>query len=238
MELEEVVTQINYQALSLSSISHRCVQESDHFFRGKDHDPGFCFELFRRAILFRNELAWERIYIQYERLVRHWVERHPAFLSSGEEVQFFMNRAFEKMWLGITPKKFEGFTDLKSILRYLQTCVHSVMVDFVRQKEYKLLVDSEEELLYRPRARGKGVDEEVGENIDRKAFWQWVQRQLQDDREKCVVYAMYELGMKSGEVVEKFPEVFSDVKEVYRVKENLLDRLRRNEGLNQFLDDA
>jgi hypothetical protein len=114
------VNKLDIQNLTLSGISHRCAQESDRFFNRKEHDPRFCYELFRRAILDQNQIAWDRILSQYQRLVTHWVERHAAFPGSGEEVQFFTNRAFEKMWIGISPKKFDKFTNLKSILKYLQ----------------------------------------------------------------------------------------------------------------------
>jgi hypothetical protein len=55
------VTQIDIQNLTLSGIAHRCAQESDRFFNRQAHDPGFCYELFRRAIQNRNQMAWERI---------------------------------------------------------------------------------------------------------------------------------------------------------------------------------
>lgn len=232
------MTEIDFQKLTLSSLSHRCAQESDHFFNSQDHDPRFCYELFRRAILQRNELAWDRIYSQYERLVSHWVERHGSFQSSGEEVQFFMNRAFEKMWLGITPKKFETFTDLKSILRYLQMCVHSVMVDFVRQKEYKLVVEAAEEMLYQPHSGETVIEDKIAGKLDGQLLWDWLQEQLQDEREKCVVYYMFVLALKPREIAVQFQHLFNDVTDVYRVKENLLARLRRSDELRQFFVDA
>lgn len=235
---DDVVTQNELENLSLSGISRRCAQESDQFFNRKEHDPRFCYELFRRAILHRNDLAWERIYDQYERLVKHWVERHAAFPTSGEEVQFFMNRAFEKMWLGVTPKKFESFKDLKSLLRYLQMCVHSVMVDFIRQKEYKLKVKPTEEMIYEPHSGQTVVEDKITGKLAGQALWDWLQTQLQDEREECVVYNMFVLGMKPREVADKFQDIFDDVTVVYRVKENLLARLRRNDELKEFFDNT
>jgi hypothetical protein len=76
------------------------------------------------------------------------------------------------------------------------------------------------------------------EKLDGQALWRWVQEQLQDEREECVVNAMFILAMKPREVVENFQDIFTDVNEVYRVKENLLARLRRNDDLNQFFDNA
>ena len=233
------MTNIDFQTLSLSSISHRCARESDRFFNNKqDHDPRFCFELFRRAILLKNEMAWNRIYSQYERLVRHWVERHQVYPTSGEEAQFFMNRAFEKMWVGLTPEKFEGFDDLKSILRYLQMCVHSVMVDYVRQKEFKNIIDPIDDMpLMQPKSDAN-PEWETGIEMERQAFWRWLKEHLKDEREECIIYAMFVLAMKPREVVENFQDIFSDVKEVYRVKENLINRLRRNDGLDQYFEVA
>ncbi len=232
------MTTTDIQNLTLSGITHRCSQESDRFFNRQEHDPRFCYELFRRAILDRNQLAWERIYTQYQRLVTHWVERHAAFPTSGEEVQFFMNRAFEKMWLGISPEKFETFTNLKSILKYLQMCVHSVMVDFVRQKEHKLVVEAAEELTRQPHSGQTVVEDAIMDDLDGRKLWQWLQNYLQDEQEKCIVYGMFVLGLKPRELLLQYPKLFSNVKDIYRVKENLLARLRRNEELRQFFDDA
>jgi hypothetical protein len=232
------VTQIDVQILSLSSLSHRCARESDQFFNRHEHDPRFCFELFRRALLERDELAWTRIYNQYERLVSHWVKRHEAFPASGEEVDFFVIEAYSRMWTGITPEKFETFDDLKSILRYLQMCVSSVLVDFVRKKEYKLKVIDTEELPHQFDSGEPEFEERIIDEVVRQKFWQLVKDQLQDEREECVVNAMFVLDLKPREVVVRFKHIFDNVQEVYRVKENLLARLGRNDALKQFLNDA
>ena len=232
------MTQLDIQNLTLSGIAHRCTQESDHFFNRQEHDPRYCYELFRRAILDRNQMAWDRIYSQYQRLVIHWVERHAAFPTSGEEVQFFMNRAFEKMWLGISPEKFKTFPNLKSILKYLQMCVHSVMVDFVRQKEHKLIVEAAEELNYQPHSDQSLVEDTIIDNLDGRDLWQWLQSHLQDEREQSIVQGMFVYGLKPRELLLKYPEIFTDIKDIYRVKENLLARLRRNSELKQFFDNA
>jgi DNA-directed RNA polymerase specialized sigma24 family protein len=232
------VTQPDLQVLTLSGIRHRCAQESDRFFNRQDYDPRYCYELFRRAIMGQNEQAWSFIYDQYQRLVRHWVERHAAFASSGEDIQFFVNRAFEKMWVGITPKKFSTFSDLKSLLRYLQMCVHSVLIDFVRQKEFKLLLDSVEDLERPPHAQETAVEDQIAATNDREAIWTWLTQQIQDEKEQLVLYGMFVLALKPREVQAKYPDTFNDVKEVYRTKENLIARLRRNEEFRQFWDDA
>lgn len=232
------MTQKDLQALPLPSISYRCAQESERFFKRQAYDPRFCYELFRRAIFQRNEQAWARVYTQYQRLVGHWVERNTAFAASGEDVVYFVNRAFEKMWLGVTPEKFETFPDLKSILRYLQMCVHSVLVDFVRQKEHKLVKESVEEMVIQPHSQETAVEDHIANRLDREILWAWLKQQLNNEKEEVVVYGMFVLALKPREILTHYPDIFTDIKEVYRVKENLIARLRRNEEFKQFWDNA
>jgi DNA-directed RNA polymerase specialized sigma24 family protein len=234
-----MATQVDPQILTLSGLRHRCAQESDHFFNRQEHDPRFCYELFRRAILQRDERAWDYIYAQYQRLVTHWVERHAAFSTSGEESQFFMNRAFEKMWLGVTPQKFTTFTDLSALLRYLQMCVHSVMIDFARNKEQKLKLEAVEDHPYQQETeRVTAVEDHIAAEFSRQELWRWLNQQFKDDKERYVVHGMFVLGLKPRDVQTQYPTHFSDVSEIYRTKENLLARLRRSPELADFLDAA
>lgn len=234
-----MATQVDPQTLTLSGLRHRCAQESDHFFNRQEHDPRFCYELFRRAILQRDEQAWTCIYTQYERLVTHWVERHAAFATSSEEAQFFMNRAFEKMWLGVTPQKFTAFTDLPALLRYLQMCVHSVMIDFARNKEQKLKLESVEDRPYQAETeRATAVEDHIAAEFSRQELWRWLNQQFKDDKERYVVHGMFVLGLKPRDVQAQYPTIFSDIGEIYRTKENLLARLRRSPELADFLDAA
>ena len=136
------------QSLSLSGVQHRCAEESERFFQRRNYDPRFCFELFRRALLEHDQRAWETIHHQYHPLVMSWVQRHGLLQALDEEADYFANRAFEKMWAAFSPQKFHQFPDLKSILRYLQMCVHSVIVDYARGSEQLILFeDSEREPL-------------------------------------------------------------------------------------------
>lgn len=223
---------------SLANLSQRCSQESDRFFNRQEHDPRYCFELFRRAVMHENEYAWELIYRQYQRLVSHWVERHALLTAVDEEADYFMNRAFEKMWQGMTPKKFADFADLKSVLRYLQMCTHSVMVDYMRRKEQMTLAAQVEE----QDERGVGDGETDYENNlstheRRLNFWQWLRENLADEQEYKVIHSSFVLDLKPREIAAQFPESFADVQEVYRLKEKVLNRLKRRDELAEFIGD-
>lgn len=214
------------RSLSLAGIAHHCRQESERYFQRQANDPTYCYELFRRAILERSDAAWLLIYNQYTPQVAGWVKSHSSYAASGEEVSYFVNRSFEKMWSAIQPEKFARFPDLKSLLRYLQLCVHSVVIDHVRAGEFATLEE--------PTAVLEGVETPILDELQRQAFWQQIQRRLNDEREQQLLYYRYGLGFKPRQLCEHFPEEFPDVNEVYSVTQNILARLRRDEELRQL----
>ncbi len=232
-----MTTSSSLHSLTLSSVAQRCAEESDHFFHRREHDPRFCFELFRRAIEERDERAWRFLCDQYRPLVAGWVKRNEAFAGSKEDVSFFVNGAFAKMWSAVTPEKFAGFDDLKSLLRYLQLCVSSVITDHVRAVEYyERLEDLPPNV---EEATGIRVERRALDRAERESFWEAINARLKDEQEKLVVYYSYVVGFKPSQIMERRPDAFDDVREIYRIKENVLARLRRDDALRElFSPDA
>jgi hypothetical protein len=58
---------------------------------------------------------------------------------------------------------------------------------------------------------------------------------LHDEKERRVVYGSFVLALKPRELYAQFQDTFRDVNEVYRVKENVLARLRRDAELAELL---
>jgi DNA-directed RNA polymerase specialized sigma24 family protein len=230
--------QAEIRELTLAGIAHRCREETEHFFKARSHDPRYCFELFRRAIVGRIQQAWDLIYAQYRPLVTGWVERHSGYPSSGEEAQYFVNRAFEKMWGAVPSDRFGQFANLSSLLRYLQMCVHSVIMDQLRGAERQVVESSLEESPVDHAEHSVDVEQQALGDVKRAAFWREVDSRLQNEQERQVVYGSFVLGLKPRQLCEQFPDKFGDVREIYRVKENVLARLRRDERLQEVLQDA
>ena len=224
----------NLQRLTLASLANRCAQETELFFQRQRHDPRYGFELFRRAILERNQQAWEIVYAQYRPLVAGWVQRHPAFESAGEEAQFFANSAFEKLWASLTPDRFGRFSNLASVLRYLQMCVHSVILDHLRAAERAEREVSAETLIVDLTEPGPTIEDQALNRAQREEFWECLNARLRDEKERRVIYGSFVLALKPGALYEQFRGLFSDVDEIYRVKQNVLTRLRRDPELKKL----
>lgn len=216
--------------LTLAGLAQQCAAESDRFFQSEPHDPRYCFELFRRAIVEKNELAWRLLVAQYTPLVSSWVRRHSAFQATSESVDTFVNGAFYRLLKATPPEKFSKFENLKSILEYLQRCVAGDIVDHVRTMKATLPLDAIPAEAQKT-SFADPVDEVVGSREIREQVWQAVQSVVNDEEEYLLIYHSYVLGMKPAEICQMFPERFPDVKRLYRLKENILARLRRDNTL-------
>ena len=59
-------------------------------------------------------------------------------------------------------------------------------------------------------------------------LWTAVEACCTDDRDRLIARLVLQAGLKPRHIAEQFPHRFSDVSEVYRIKRNLIDRLRRD----------
>ncbi len=63
-----------------------------------------------------------------------------------------------------------------------------------------------------------------------------IDAELHDEAERLVAHLCLVLDLKPREVSARHPDRFADVADVYRVKRNLLERLRRSPAIRRFLD--
>ncbi|MDR5683670.1 MAG: sigma-70 family RNA polymerase sigma factor [Armatimonadota bacterium] len=189
---------------------------------------GDAHALFRRALAFRDEDAWRTLYARYEALVAAWVRRHPGFLRTGEPVEFFVNRAFEKMLAAVDEHKFTRFPDVPSLLRYLKMCAHSAIVDVLRRREETLLADDP------PPGSVPDVETLAVRNLEREELWEAILSVLADERDRALVYESFVNGASPRQILARLPGLFDSVESIYTTKRNILARLRRHPKIRAF----
>ncbi len=76
------------------------------------------------------------------------------------------------------------------------------------------------------------------EPVDGHEIWQSIQGLFPDERERRLMYLLYFCGLKPREIVIRCSQEFDDVKEIYRLNHNIIERLRRNQHrLRRLLGD-
>lgn len=219
------------EQLSISQLAYRCAEETSKFLRQKKSSDRYCLEMFRRSIVNRDDDAWSCIYQQYSPLVLTWVTQHQsvALLLGHDSSGALVNAAFSKFWQALTPAKMTNFDSLAAILKYLKMCVHSVVADEVRARQARQFEETLEDIEHEPASDDPADD--VVSALSVQGLWQIIQDELNGEDERILIYQAYVQGLKPGEICSQHHHFFPTVDDVYRIKRNILERLRRNRRL-------
>jgi RNA polymerase sigma factor (sigma-70 family) len=217
--------------LSVSELARCCAEETSKFLRQSVSNDRYCLELFRRAIVRRDDDAWICLYQQYAPLVLTWVNQHQSatLLLGQDSSAALVNAAFAKFAQALTPAKMGNFDTLAAVLKYLKMCVHSVIADEVRARQARQYEETLEAIEQEPAADDPAENVIAGLSV--QSLWQVIQEELNSEDERLLLYLAYVQGMKPAEICAHQRQLFPTVEDVYRIKRNVLERLRRNRRL-------
>ena len=117
-------------------------------------------------------------------------------------------------------------------LKYLKMCVHSVVADEVRTRQARQYEETLESIEQEPASDDPADD--VVSNISAQGLWQVILEELNGEDERILIYLAYVQGMKPSEISSRHRRLFPTVDDVYRIKRNVLERLRRNRRLRML----
>jgi len=213
--------------LSVAQLAKRCAAAMSRFRRRQEYLPDACYELFRRALELQDQEAWQAIYTQYHRLVRHWLGDAPG------DPDALVNQVFGRFWQALTPGRFADFPSLDALLEYLKRCAQTVALRAERQAERQQIQEDVARTLYELGylSTPSAWSEQVLERITGRCFYTQVMDCLTDPIERLVFRASFEWDMKPRTIAAHWPHLFTNGRHVSRVKGRILRRLRRDREL-------
>ena len=197
------------------------------------HEP-FCFELFRRAILESCSLCWHYLHNQYYSLVRYWV----SCRTSGDDdiIDDLTQETFTDFWRFYTAEKLAQADGLGSVLAYLKSCAASVVAQVHRRAKRLIPEEAWDQRRVDIYICAPSAESVVEQRSDARRIWATVEAHCKDEAERLIARSTFLAGMQPRHIADRFPEVFPDVNDVYRVKRNLLERLRRDPILGKYAE--
>jgi DNA-directed RNA polymerase specialized sigma24 family protein len=189
------------------------------------------WELFRRAIVHRDEQAWTGIYDLYAVMVDAWILRQDPTLASSD-LAALVNEVFAKFSRSVSPGKLRDFPGLRALLVYLKRCAGSVAVDYRRAKHSRAAEEPWGSLTQEPML--DDVAEAVADQLAAQELWRIVAR-LAPVPENRLILAMLWQGFSPRDIQHSYPHLFPTLDAVYHAKRKVLERLRRNRQLLAFL---
>jgi hypothetical protein len=222
--------------LSVDLLAQHCQQETEKYLAGHSHDETYCLELFRRATLDDNQEAWRAIYAQYQNLVADWIWQYSKFRRTDEEITVFVNAAFMRFWRTISKQSKEfQFDNLGQLLGYLKRCVHSAVEDAYRQQQR----GPQDTLIWEELSEALADDEtsletRVLSRVEMDALEWVVWSRLRGEAEMVVARLSWLDGLRPREIQARRSDLFANVRRVYRIKRNILERLLRDPDIQNF----
>jgi DNA-directed RNA polymerase specialized sigma24 family protein len=213
-------------SVSTSDLAFACAQRRSRASTpGPSPDP--CYVLFCRAFgVPPDQEAWQAITRQYSRLVSHWLGQH----ANDDTLQ----ETFVRLWKSqqqIESAFSSRFHTTAAIVGYLKQCAIAVRIHAGRAERRAAA-------LYE-----KLQADTVPQQVEGQPWgWQQAERDLQqllraklkNEQEGAVFELSYCFDLAPREVQAERPDLFPDAQAVYRIKENLLKRLRRDPELAKW----
>jgi len=189
------------------------------------------YELFRRAILHRDEEAWAAIHARYRRLLITWTSRCGAQMYTHEAAADLADQALSRAWFALTPEHFAAFPTLAKLLSYLRVCVTTTVIDCARARAVS---DRAQQVV--PFADDATPEQLALAEIDRAALWQMAVDLAETPAERVVLIESFVNEHPPRAILSRHPRLFPNIAAVYNAKRNLFARLRRSENLRCLYD--
>jgi hypothetical protein len=232
--------------LTVAELARATKQEAEKFQRGEPSQDAFGVELFRRAVCDRDTAAWQAVGAQYRGLLLTWIKRHPASPLVHEDDDYWIHQAFTRFWQAVNTERIHHFTTLAALLSYLRMCTHSVLMDEVRARKSvtNTVLEADSGPVRDPAsgdapeheyADAEDVSDLVVSRLSGQEVWRVIARELPAESERLVVYLSFAHYMTPGEIQCRHHDRFPTASDVYRVKRNALDRLRRSKAMRSLV---
>jgi hypothetical protein len=216
--------------LPLTTLSELGSNELQRFRCKASSEERYCVEIVRRALVEQTDEAWSVLQQCFSEPIRVWIRSHPssdvALLLDSEEN--YLAQTFSRFWYAVRDQHVE-FSTLSAALRYLHATLSGLITDTLRSH---LRLRSRVVPLPEPGLSGEPSAED---SLESESLWESIQTLLIDERERRLCYLLYCCGLKPREIVTRCSEEFDDVKAIYRLNHNIIERLRRHSERLRYL---
>jgi len=216
--MDEAVREMKPTTLTDSSI-----QEPQPHWRKEALDDRQALDLLHRALVEHSDEAWSQLQHCFSEFIRKWIRSHPsrdvALLRDSEEN--YIAQTFSRFWYAVHTQQLE-FTTVYAALCYLRATLNGLLTDTLR---CHLRLRAREVSLSEP---GCYQEPLVEDSMGGESIWKGIETLLGDEREKRLAYLLYYCGLKPRDIVARCSQEFDNVKEIYRLNHNIIERLRRN----------
>src|SRR6266700_4985167 len=209
--------------MSLDTLAEYSQREIRKYRNKEPGDDAYILEIFRRAVIMKNDAAWAVLREQFRENLHLWISRHPArdVALHIEDEQSYIDDAFRRFWQAVSEQKLT-FSALADALSYLRLCLYCSITDTVRaysRVKEEVISDYDQSTWEEP---------SIEDRYDEYDYWETIQNILPGEKERRVAYLHFHCNLKPREIMRYCSGEFSGEEEIYRLKRNITERILRN----------
>jgi hypothetical protein len=184
------------------------------------YDAGETFEVsslefLHHAFMHGDQDAWAEFQQCLEETVLTWLHAHPGREAACrlQSEQHFVALAFERFRQAAIQGKV-AYETLSEVFLYLRAILNGAILDTLR-------IASCPEAVSVHQLGGRNVEGHP-KSLE---VWDWLQAGLSSEREWRLTYLLYQCGLGPGEIARCYPQEWSDVQEIARLRRIILAEL-------------
>jgi hypothetical protein len=216
--------------LTIPELIAEARQETALFQRYQATESCCTYELWRRAIVLRDDWAWSAVYGLYAPVVSARILLRVP--NAGEDLEALVNQAFARFAHAVTEQKWRDFACVGALLGYLKCCAQSAATDYHRWQPRQH--DALDSLPSACEPLLKDCSETVMERLAAQELWRLVSGEAPAQEEQLVLLLVVAQGMSPRALQQRYPTIYPTVQDIYRIRRNVIERLQRNKELRQF----
>lgn len=215
-------SELPYHVMSASELADHCMSEINNYLNGKPSNGQYGVELFQRALMQHDALAWEIIQQRFKEVVLRWLLSHPMrkVACRFDSEENYVAQAFARFWQATAGNQEIRFGTIGAVLRYLRTSLHGAILDTLRAYSRP-----QEVPLPEPGEAGEPLTEDHQDSLE---LWEVILSLIPNERQQRVAYLLFHCHLKPREIVQFCSQEFSQVQEIYRLRRTIVERLLRN----------
>jgi hypothetical protein len=208
--------------LSVAALAGRHAGETPTMRTRESHPDQNGLQLFQRALDQRSDEAWSLLVERYQGLVMAWVRNHSQreIAYRYHNPEYYVALAFERFWQATTRNQSLAFTSLEAALSYLKASLNGAILDTLRSY-------MRPEVPLPEPGHPQPVELAREDYTYEHDLWDAIKNLLPAPREQRVAYLLFYCGLKPREIVQFCADEFPDVREVHRLRRNIVERLLR-----------
>jgi hypothetical protein len=181
--------------------------------------------MFRCALRENDQRAQKWLQRKFSVIILHWIYDHPkSGLACHLHIEeYYIIETFKYFWQTLLEQQKFDLPDMAYVLSYLHVIMNGVILDTLRN-----YISPQDAPLTNTSMSG---DVQSKKNDSSHEIWGLIEGKLSNERERRMAYLLFQCALKPMEIVENFPNEFSDVNEISRIRRNIMELLNRGDHI-------